>query len=252
MTGPAIRADGLTKRYGGGAAVDDLDLDVPAGSVYGFLGPNGAGKTTTMRLLTALTDPTAGGAEVAGVPVTDRSALAPRIGYLPADPPVFDELTGWEQLQHVARLHGLGDDEADARIESLLARFDLLADADRRIESYSTGMTKKVGVVAAMLHDPDVLFLDEPTSGLDPRAARTVRDTVADLAAGDATVFLSTHVLPVVDELADTIGVIDDGVLVAEGDPERLKSTAREGSAADLETVFMEVTADVDAPLPDA
>ncbi|MCF2164067.1 MULTISPECIES: ABC transporter ATP-binding protein [Halobacterium] len=252
MTDLAIRADGLTKRYGDEAAVDDLDLAVPAGSVYGFLGPNGAGKTTTMRLLTSLTDPTAGTAEVAGVPVTDRAALTPRIGYLPADPPVFDELTGWEQLRHVARLHGLDDGEADTRIESLLERFDLLADADRRIESYSTGMTKKIGVVAAMLHDPDVLFLDEPTSGLDPRAARTVRDTVADLAAGDATVLLSTHVLPVVDELADTIGVIDDGVLVADGDPENLKSTAREGSATDLETVFMEVTADADAPLPDS
>ena len=252
MTEAAIHADGLTKRYGDEVAVDDLHLDVPAGSVYGFLGPNGAGKTTTMRLLTSLTEPTSGTAEVAGVPVTDRGALTSRIGYLPAEPPVFDELTGWEQLRHVARLHGLADDEADARIESLLERFDLLADADRRIESYSTGMTKKVGVVAAMLHDPDVLFLDEPTSGLDPRAARTVRDTVADLAAGEATVFLSSHVLPVVDELADTVGVIDDGVLVAEGDPEDLKSTAREGEAADLETVFMEVTADADAPLPGA
>ena len=245
-----VHTDGLTKRYGGEPAVDSLDLHVPAGSVYGFLGPNGAGKTTTMRLLTSLTEPTAGTAEVAGVPVTDREALTSHIGYLPADPPVLDELTGWEQLRHVARLHGLGD--ADGRIESLLERFGLLADADRRIESYSTGMTKKVGVVGAMLHDPDVLFLDEPTSGLDPRAARTVRDVVADLAAGDATVFLSSHVLPVVDELADTVGVIDDGVLVAEGSPDDLKAAAHEGSAADLETVFMEVTADADAPLSDA
>jgi len=252
MTGAAIRADGLTKQYGDELAVDDLSLSIPHGSVYGFLGPNGAGKTTTMRLLTSLTDPTAGSAEVAGVSIADRAELAPRIGYLPADPPVFDELTGWEQLRHVARLHGLDDGDADARIESLLERFDLLGDADRRIESYSTGMTKKVGVVAAMLHDPDVLFLDEPTSGLDPRAARTVRDTVADLAAGDATVLLSSHVLPVVDELADTVGVIDDGVLVAEGDPDDLKAAAREGGAGDLETVFMEVTADADAPLPDA
>jgi ABC-2 type transport system ATP-binding protein len=252
MTDPAISADGLTKHYGDEVAVDDLDLDVPAGSVYGFLGPNGAGKTTTMRLLTGLTEPTAGSAEVVGVPVSDRPALTSRIGYLPAEPPVFDELTGWEQLRHVARLHGFDDGEADDRIKTLLERFDLLADADRRIESYSTGMTKKVGVVAAMLHDPDVLFLDEPTSGLDPRAARTVRDTVAELAAGDATVLLSSHVLPVVDELADTVGVIDDGVLVAEGAPEDLKATARQGEAADLETVFMEVTADADAPLPDA
>ncbi|MFB6073080.1 MAG: ABC transporter ATP-binding protein [Halobacterium sp.] len=252
MTDPAIRTDGLTKHYGDEAAVDDLSLSIPSGSVYGFLGPNGAGKTTTMRLLCSLTEPTAGTAEVAGVPVTDRRRLVDRIGYLPADPPVFDELTGWEQLRHVARLQGLSDDDADARIESLLDRFDLLGDADRRISSYSTGMTKKVGVVGAMLHDPEVVLLDEPTSGLDPRAARTVRDTIADLAAGDTTVFLSTHILPVVDELADTVGVIDDGRLVAEGAPDELKATARAGGGGDLETAFMEVTADDDAPLPDA
>ncbi|MFC3478572.1 ABC transporter ATP-binding protein [Halobacterium litoreum] len=251
MTGPAIRSDGLTKRYGDEVAVDDLSLSIPRGSVYGFLGPNGAGKTTTMRLLCSLTEPTAGTAEVAGVPTTDRRRLVDRIGYLPADPPVFDELTGWEQLRHVARLQGLSDGDADARIEELLDRFDLLGDADRRISSYSTGMTKKVGVVGAMLHDPEVVLLDEPTSGLDPRAARTVRDTVADLAAGDTTVFLSTHILPVVDELADTVGVIDDGRLVAEGAPDELKATARSGGS-DLEAAFMEVTADDDAPLPDA
>jgi len=246
VSDPAIVADGLTKRYGDERAVSDLSLSVPAGSVYGFLGPNGAGKTTTMRMLTTLTEPTAGRAEVAGVPVTNRPALTERVGYLPADPPVFDELTGWEQLRHVARLHGLPDGEADERIERLLDRFGLLDDADRRIESYSTGMRKKVGVVGAVLHEPAVVLLDEPTSGLDPRAARTVRDVVAELASREMTVLLSTHILSVADELADTVGVIDDGRLVAEGPTKELKAQSVDtvGGEADLESVFMDVTTD--------
>ena len=245
MTDPAILADGLTKRYGDETAVDDLSLSVPEGSVYGFLGPNGAGKTTTMRMLVGLTAPTAGAAEVAGVPATNRPELTERIGYLPADPPVFKELTGWEQLRHVARLHGMSDDRADDRIEALLERFGLRADADRPIASYSTGMVKKVGLIATLLDDPDVVLLDEPTSGLDPRAARTVRDTIADLVTREMTVFLSTHILPVVDELADTVGVIDDGRLVAEAPPQELKERTTE--SADLEAAFLEVTAERDA-----
>lgn len=245
MTDRAVVADGLTKRYGDEIAVDDLSLSVPEGSVYGFLGPNGAGKTTTMRMLVGLTEPTAGTAEIAGIPITNRPQLTQRIGYLPADPPVFDELTGWEQLRHVARLHGIPDDQADDRIETLLDRFDLLADADRRIASYSTGMAKKVGIIATLFHDPDVVLLDEPTSGLDPRAARTVRDTIADLVTREMTVFLSTHILPIVDELADTIGVINDGRLAAEAPPRELKARADESE--DLESAFLEITADRDA-----
>jgi ABC-2 type transport system ATP-binding protein len=220
-------------------------LAVPEGTIYGFLDANGAGKTTTMRMLVALTEPTAGTVEVAGVPVTNRSQLAQHIGYLPADPPVFDELTGWEQLRHVARLHGIPDEEADARIERLLDRFDLRADADRRIASYSTGMRKKLGIIGSLFHHPDVVLLDEPTSGLDPRAARTVRDTIADLVTQEMTVLLSTHILPVVDELADTIGVIDDGTLVAEAPPLELKARADE--SPDLETAFLEITDERDA-----
>lgn len=240
MTDHVIVADGLTKQYGDELAVDDLSLSIPAGTVYGFLGPNGAGKTTTMRMLVTLTEPTAGSAAVAGVPITDRHQLTKKIGYLPAKPPVFDELTAWEHLRHVARLHSMPDDVANERIEDLLDRFDLRADADRRIESYSTGMSKKVGIIATLFHDPDVVFLDEPTSGLDPRAARTVRDTIADLVTREMTVFLSTHILPIVDELADTVGIINNGRLVAEASPEELKGQAE--ASPDLESAFFAVT----------
>ncbi len=244
MSPPAITADGLTKRYGDTTAVTDLSLSISSGSVYGFLGPNGAGKTTTMRLLTTLTKPTDGSATVDGVSITDRPTLTERIGYLPAEPPVFDELTGWEHLRHVARLHGLSDDLADERIERLLSRFDLLAAADRRIGTYSTGMTKKVGLIAAIVHEPSVVLLDEPTSGLDPRAARTVRETIGSLVSQQRTVFLSTHILSVADELADRIGVIDDGRLLAEGTPNELKQRAKADEDAGLERAFLALTAD--------
>lgn len=250
MSPPAIEMDGLTKRYGDTLAVSDLTTSVPAGSVYGFLGPNGAGKTTTMRLLTTLTRPTAGTAFVGGEPITNREAVTPRIGYLPEDPPIYEELTGREQLEYAADLRRLGEDSA-ARIEELLDRFDLLEDADKRIEGYSKGMRQKVGVIQAVLHEPDVAFLDEPTSGLDPRAARTMRDTISELAEQEMTIFLSTHILPVVDELADTVGVLHDGELVAEGDPDDLKSRAETGQSASLEDAFLAVTDEQAAGTPD-
>ncbi|WP_312910453.1 ABC transporter ATP-binding protein [Natronosalvus caseinilyticus] len=244
---PAIEARGLTKRYGEETAVSDLDLEIARGTVYGFLGPNGAGKTTTMRMLTTLTRPTSGTARVAGQDVTDRNAVTPHIGYLPEEPPIYDELSGREQLQYVAGLRDLPKAEASERIESLLERFDLLEDADKRIDAYSKGMRQKVGVIQAVLHEPAVAFLDEPTSGLDPRAARTMRDTIADLADQEMTIFLSTHILSVVDELADTIGVLHEGTLVAEGDPETLKSRAETGESGSLEDAFLEITDDSEA-----
>ncbi|MFC3477361.1 ABC transporter ATP-binding protein [Halobacterium litoreum] len=242
MTDRAIEAQNLTKRYGSTTAVERLNLAIPEGSVYGFLGPNGAGKTTTMRMLTTLVEPTDGTATVAGADVTDREAVVGNIGFLPEEPPLHAELTGREQLRYIAGLRDLPEADAEARIEDLLDRFSLSGDADKRISAYSKGMKQKVGIIQAMLHDPAVLFLDEPTSGLDPRAARTVRDTIADLAAGDATVFLSTHILPVVDELADTVGVLYDGSLVTEGSPDHLKSRAESGEERTLEDVFLEVT----------
>jgi ABC-2 type transport system ATP-binding protein len=243
---PAIEAVDLTKRFGEVVAVDGLDLSIPRGAVYGFLGPNGSGKTTTMRMLTTLTRPTEGTARIVGVDVSDRSELIEHIGYLPEEPPLFDELTAREQLRHVAALHGIPADEADRRIGAALDRFGLADAADRRLEGFSTGMRKKVGLIGATIHDPEVLFLDEPTSGLDPRAARTVKDLIAEMAAGETTVFLSTHILSVVDELADTVGVLNEGRLVAEGSPGDLKRRAERGGEGTLEDVFLSVTADHD------
>jgi ABC-2 type transport system ATP-binding protein len=241
---PAIDATALTKRYGSTTAVDDLDLAVPEGVVYGFLGPNGAGKTTTMRMLTGLTRPTSGTASVMGVPVAERERLIQHLGYLPEEPPLYGELTAREQLTYVAGLRDLPAERTEERIADLLARLDLADDADTRIDAYSKGMRQKTAFVQTLLHEPDVLFLDEPTSGLDPRAARTIRTMIDDLADGGTTVFLSTHILPVVDEHADTVGVLSDGRLVAEGAPADLKDQAADEPGRTLEDVFLEVTSE--------
>jgi ABC-2 type transport system ATP-binding protein len=248
-----IETSGLTKLFGDHTAVDHLDLAIPQGHVYGFLGPNGAGKTTTMRMLTTLMSPTAGTATIMGTPLTDREAVTPHIGYLPEEPPLYEELTGREQLSYVAFLHDIPDEVAADRIENLLARLDMTDDADRRISTYSKGMRQKVGLIQALLHEPAVLFLDEPTSGLDPRAARTVLDVLAELVDEETTIFLSTHILSVVDELADTIGVLHEGQLVAEGSPADLKRRAETGEERTLEQAFLEVTADhEDEPVEEA
>lgn len=237
----AIRTSGLTKRYGDTAAVDGLQLRVPDGEVYGFLGPNGAGKTTTMRLLTGLVSPDDGEVFVADRRVSDTDSVVDTVGYAPSEPPVYDLLTGREQLYYVARLRGLGETGTD-RIDRLLERFDLADAADDRIETYSRGMRQKIGVIQAVLHRPSVLLLDEPTSGLDPQSSREMRRLLREVAGDGQTVFLSTHVLSVVDDLADTVGVLYDGRLVAEDSPERLKRERSADGSETLEDAFIEVT----------
>ncbi|MDZ5810772.1 ABC transporter ATP-binding protein [Halorubrum sp. AD140] len=248
----AIETHGLTKRFGTEVAVDGLNLTVERGTVYGFLGPNGAGKTTTMRMLTSLTRPTDGEAWINGNPVSDRDAIRASIGYLPEEPPVFDELTGREQLEYFGRLRDLSAAEMETRIADWLDRFDLTDDADKRIDDYSKGMRQKIGLIQALLHEPDVVFLDEPTSGLDPRAARTVLDVIADLTDAGHTVFLSTHILSVVEELADVVGVLYEGDLVTEGSPTALTARMEAEEGTTLEDVFLSVTAERGPAAPDS
>jgi len=240
----SIITDGLTKQYGNTTAVSELGLAIPSGSIYGFLGPNGAGKTTTIRMLTALTQPTSGTARIAGQPTTDRQAVIPHIGYLPESPPLYDELTGREQLEYHGGLRDMSATSIQESVGTLFNRFNLADDADDRISTYSKGMKQKTGLIQALMHDPDVVILDEPTSGLDPRAARTVHETITELAAAGTTVFLSTHILPVVEELATEIGILYNGELVAEGPPDTLKERMETDAGGTLEDVFLEVTTD--------
>jgi ABC-2 type transport system ATP-binding protein len=241
----AINTTDLTKRYGETLAVNELDLSIPEGVVYGFLGPNGAGKTTTMRMLTGLTRPTTGTGSVAGVSITDRDDLRSHIGYLPEEPPLYEQATAEEQLDYVAGLRDLPEGPTRERIDALLDELDLMADVTTRIADYSKGMRQKTAYIQAVLHDPDVVFLDEPTSGLDPRAARTIREMITDLADAGATVFLSTHILPVVEEVADTVGILYDGQLIAEDSPDALthRAETEDARTQTLEDVFLELTA---------
>jgi ABC-2 type transport system ATP-binding protein len=209
----AIRCRGLSRFYGAIKAVEDLDLDVPYGSVFGFLGRNGAGKTTTIRMLAGLARPTRGTAWVAGIEATTADSRARRLfGYLPQNPAFYAWMTPVEYLDYCARLFELSPAETKARRAEMLALAGLEAAARRRIGGFSGGMIQRLGIAQAMLHDPRVLILDEPTSALDPAGRFEVLDMVHNL-RGRVTVFLSSHILADIERVCDTVAIIRSGRL---------------------------------------
>ena len=227
---PAIEAMGLVKHFGDHVVLDDLDLLVGAGEVYALLGPNGAGKSTLIRVLTTLSPHDGGVARVAGHDVrTDRMAVRRAISVTGQSTAVDPLLTGRENLQMVARIAGLGRRDAARRADELLDQFDLTVAADRRSGTYSGGMARRLDLAASLVVVPSVLFLDEPTTGLDTRSRQTMWRRIADLAAGGTTIFLTTQYLEEADVLADRIGVLDGGRLVAEGTAADLKARVGDG-----------------------
>jgi ABC-2 type transport system ATP-binding protein len=215
MEAAAVVCRGLSKRYGDVAALVDLDLEVPAGTVFGFLGPNGAGKTTTLRLLTGLAAPTAGTATVAGIEVRPGATGRVPCGYLDQDPRFYGWMRGRELLALVADLHGLRGAERAARIDEALQLVDLADAAGRRIGGYSGGMRQRLGLAAALLPRPAVLFLDEPVSALDPAGRHDLLGLIAGL-RGRTTVFMSTHILNDVERVCDRVAILDHGRLIAD------------------------------------
>ena len=212
----AIRCEGLEKRFGDIVALDGIDLDVPAGVVYGFLGPNGAGKTTAIRLLTGLDRPTAGRAFVLGQDVRDGGTpFRQRIGHLDENPQLYGWMTGRELLEFVGGLFGLRGRELRARVDKALDETGLTAAAARRVGGYSGGMRQRLGLAQALVNEPDVLFLDEPASSLDPAGRRDVLDIIAGM-RGRSTVFMSTHILADVERVCDRVAIINKGRLVVE------------------------------------
>ena len=214
----AISTSGLSKRYGGGVvALDQLSLNVPSGSIFGFLGPNGAGKTTTLRLLTGLATATAGTGSVAGVKIGGTGGdLARNIGYLDQDPRFYPWMRGRELLNMVGQLHGLSGAALRQRVAEVLEIVGLTDAASRRIGGYSGGMRQRLGIGQALINQPRVLFLDEPVSSLDPEGRRDVLEIVSRL-RGTATVFMSTHILNDVERVCDRIAILNFGHLVVEG-----------------------------------
>ncbi|MCR8898378.1 ATP-binding cassette domain-containing protein [Gordonia sp. GONU] len=221
---PAISASGLRKAFGDNTVLDGIDISVPAGSVFALLGPNGSGKTTTVKILSTLAQPDSGEIRIAGLdPASDRDAICARIGLTGQFAAVDTLLTGRENLTMVARLRHLPKHQAHERVEKLLADFDLVDAADRRVAEYSGGMTRRLDLAMTLVGEPSIIFLDEPTTGLDPRSRRTVWETVRGLVARGTTIFLTTQYLEEADHLADRIAVLDRGRIVAEGTAAELK-----------------------------
>jgi len=214
---------GLTKRYGRVVAVEDLNLEVAEGEVFGLLGPNGSGKTTTILMLLGLTEPTSGEARVLGLdPMREPLKVKARVGYLPDQVGFYGELTAWENLRYTTRLLGLPEAEAKARIEEVLRRMGLWEVRDRRVSAFSRGMRQRLGLAEVLLKRPKVAILDEPTLGLDPEAARGFLDLIKGLKAEGITVLLSSHLLHQVQEICDRVGLFHKGRLALLGRVEEL------------------------------
>ncbi|HEX5042797.1 MAG TPA: ABC transporter ATP-binding protein [Candidatus Polarisedimenticolaceae bacterium] len=239
---PALTTHGLRKVFGDVPAVDGIDLVVPRGSFYGFLGPNGAGKSTTIKCLTGLLRPSAGSFRILGLdPADDAVAIRRKLGVVPEDLGLFERLTAAEILAFVGQVHGLARDVLQARSTELLAFLDLTPAAGELVTDYSHGMRKKLALAAALLPAPRLLFLDEPFEGIDAVGARKIRHVLSDFVAGGGTVFLTSHVLEVVERLCDHVGVIHRGRLVAQGPLDVLRETA--GRSRTLEEVFLDLVA---------
>ena len=236
-----IEFDRVTKRYGLKTAVHELTLDIPAGELFAFLGPNGAGKTTTIKMMCGLLFPTSGTVRIGGF---DLAAAGDRarelLAYVPDQPFLYEKLTGREFLQFIADMYGLSPEEGRRRIDEVVALFKLEEFVDDLTERYSHGMRQRTVFASALVHEPGVLIVDEPTVGLDPHSVRRLKDLLRRQANQGTTVFLSSHSLDVVEELADRIAIIEHGRLVACGTLKALRDQAAVDGP--LEDVFLTLT----------
>jgi ABC-2 type transport system ATP-binding protein len=236
---PALQLRALRKSFGR-PAVDGIDLTVRRGELYALLGPNGAGKTTTLRMVTGLLAPDAGQVEVLGVELArDPGAAKQKMAYLPDDPMLYGKLKPTEYLEFVAGLWGIAAEDAEPRARRLLDWLDLSKHAHELTEGFSRGMKQKLALAGALIHEPELLILDEPLTGLDAAAARQVKDLLVSHVAKGGTVILTTHILEVAERLAQRIGIIRQGRLIAEGTLAELRERTLGGS---LEDVFLQLT----------
>ena len=231
----------LVKKFGDLVAVNGLDLAVPRGEFFAMLGPNAAGKTTTLKMLAGLIKPTSGCTRVCGFDVQAHPLEARRrMAYVPDFPFLYDKLTVWEFLRFTGQLFQMDDAKIEANARALVARFHLEASADRPLESLSHGTRQRVAIVSALLHDPEVFVIDEPMVGLDPQHSRIVKDVLKERTLKGMTVLLSTHELSVAEEMADRIGIIHEGRLIAVGNRDELRKQS--GAAGPLEEIFLTLT----------
>ena len=248
--GPVVEIDGLTKRYGDFVAVDGVSLAVRPGEIVALVGPNGAGKTTTLRMLMGVLAPTSGTARVAGLDCfRDRARVMHHVGFVPDDPVFYDYLRGGEVIDFVIDVRGLARGEARARADELCRALDLHDALGEFAVNYSKGMKKKLALVCALLHRPQLLVLDEPQSGLDPFSMRKLNELVTEAASAGNAVFYSTHILEHAERLGHRIAIVARGRLVAVGTLAELRALATDG--ASLEEIFFAVAgASADVPAP--
>lgn len=243
---PAVQTFSLVKQFGAFVAVDHIDLQVNRGSFFGFLGPNGAGKSTTIKMLTGLLAPTSGKLRVLGFDIAEQPMeVKRRIGVVPEDLNLFERLTGAEMLSFTGRMYGLRSDEIVHRSKELLELMELQDEPKKLIVEYSHGMKKKMALACALIHRPEILFLDEPFEGVDAIASRTLKELLLRLTARGLTVFLTSHVLEIVERLCSDIAIIAQGKLLAAGSLNELRKGIRmEGDGqgpVSLEEYFIQV-----------
>jgi ABC-2 type transport system ATP-binding protein len=237
-----IRLVHLTKKFGSFAAVDDISLEVRAGEFYGFLGPNGAGKTTTIKMMTGLFAPTSGEIFINGFDMKKQPLETKHsTGYIPDQPFLYDKLTGREFLYFSGGLYKMEKKQLQKRIDELIEHFKIQEWIDKRTEDYSQGMRQRIAIASALLHDPQVIIIDEPMIGLDPQSAQIVKQTLKQKTLQGVTVFMSTHSLPIVEELCDRVGIIKNGRLIFEDRMSALQ-TFKLRHDGKFESVFLELT----------
>ena len=240
-----IELKNLNKNYGETQAVNQLNLLIPKGEIFGFIGPNGAGKTTTIKMMGGILIPTSGTVHICGMNIRNHpEAAKQKIGFIPDRPYLYEKLTGMEFLKFIADLYGVDPDIFPEKARGNLEMFTLDDWGDELIEAYSHGMKQRLIMAAALLHEPEVIIVDEPMVGLDPIGIKLVKDLFKRLSEQGVTVFLSTHTLQVAEDLCHRIGIINKGRLVTTGSPERLKQDMQT-SDADLEHVFLKLTQNV-------
>lgn len=237
-----IRLVHLTKKFGSFTAVDDIDLEVQPGEFYGFVGPNGAGKTTTIKMMTGLFTPTAGEIYINNHDIKKHPIEAKRsTGYIPDQPFLYEKLTGREFLYFSGGLYKMDKHTLKQKIDELIDHFKVSEWVDKRTEDYSQGMRQRIVIASALLHDPQVVIIDEPMIGLDPQSAHIVKQTLKQKTREGVSIFMSTHSLPVVEELCDRVGIIKNGRLIFEDRMSALEAFKQKKDGK-FESVFLELT----------
>ena len=237
-----IELNHVIKNFGSLVAVNDISLTIPRGEFFAMLGPNAAGKTTTLKILAGLMKPTTGSTRVCGFDMQQQPLEARRkIAYVPDFPFLYDKLTAWEFFRFTGQLFQMPDAKIESNAQELITRFHLADFTNRALEGLSHGTRQRVAIVSALLHDPEVFVIDEPMVGLDPQHARIVKDVLKERSLAGMTVLVSTHQLEIAEEMADRIGIINGGKLIAVGNRDELRQQS--GNSGQLEEIFLSLTA---------